>query len=140
MTLFIPTLPDYEVSDSFTATLTRDYRFGINGIDYIIRKGFKWDGTRLSRLTRRKRTQPFDSKYLVGELVFNAVCSSEVEYASPDATYHGIPCSADFTRLEVSNIYFALIHKFGVPILHALKDWAVIILLSVCSRQKKRLV
>lgn len=127
MNFYIPTLPNAEDRDGGTRkVLTADFYFEIDGLGYVIRKGFEWDGASIPWIMRWKYGSPFDGVHLVGGLVHDAIYADEVEYSDSKHTYHGAPCLADFTRLEADNIYYSLIRKYGAVMLRAFKEWAAV--------------
>lgn len=117
MNFYIPTLPNAEDRDGGTRkVLTADFYFEIDGLGYVIRKGFEWDGASIPWIMRWKYGSPFDGVHLVGGLVHDAIYGDAI-YAS------GITFLADFTRLDADNIYYSLIRHFGAVMLRSAKEW-----------------
>lgn len=122
MELFIPTFPEYEELDGGKrARLLSDYHFAIDGVDYVIKRGFEWDGASIPKLMRWKYGSPFDLVHIIGGLVHDSIYANEIYYS---ASSH----RADFMRLEADNIYFALIHKMGATVLRAFKEWLAVVI------------
>lgn len=132
MELFFPTFPDYEHigKDGKAARLLGDYHFAINGVDYVIKRGFEWDGASIPKLMRWKYGSPFDLVHLIGGLVHDAIYADEIFYSS---SLH----LADFTRREADNTYYCLIHKMGATVLRAFKEWLAVRIFGY-SHWKKR--
>lgn len=128
MKFYIPTLPDAEYTDKTETkkVLLTDFHFEIDGVPYVISKGFVWDGASIPWVMRWKYGTPFDPVHLVGGLVHDAIYGDEVEYGDAKHTYRGAPCLADFTRLQADNIYYSLIRKFGAVMLRAFKEWGAV--------------
>lgn len=122
MELFIPTFPNYEhIDDGKRARLLSDYHFGINGMDYVIKRGFEWDGASIPWILRWKYGSPFDFVHLVGGLIHDAIYANEIYYSSSLSP-------ADFVKTVADCIYYTIIRRFGATILRAFKEWAAVMI------------
>lgn len=107
--------PAFEEIGGSKARLLQPFRFSIDGEEYIILRGFEWDGASIPHLLQWKYGEPFDLIHLVGGLIHDAIYADRIE--SYLHQWH------TFTRSEADTIYRHAIRANGCPWWQSWKEW-----------------
>lgn len=91
--------------------LTEDFRISVDGVDYVIPRGYRWDGASVPRPFWASFGHPFDQRHLVAGLFH-------------DAAYDGV--FGPIERKDADAMYRTLLRAHGVNIVQAYVEWAAV--------------